>query len=84
MELAHPSRPDKATTGRGNVIRTRVLREANSMEPKHARKLSKEEFEKVPSEIRALVGDRVRDHKDGGAQRLLLRKRPSSSSNADL
>lgn len=54
------------------------------MEPRQARKLSREEFEKVSSEIRALVGDGLRDHKDGDAEKLLLRKRRSGSSDVDL
>jgi len=84
LELVHLGRPDQAMTGRGNPIRTRVLREAKSMEPRQARKLSREEFEKVSSEIRALVGDGLRDHKDGDAEKLLLRKRRSGSSDVDL
>jgi hypothetical protein len=84
LELVHLGRPDQATMGPGTPIRTRVLRETKSMEPRQARKLSREEFEKVSSEIRALVGDGLWDHKDGDVEMLLLRKRRSGSSNSDL
>lgn len=50
------------------------------MEPKQAQKLSREEFEKITSELRALVGDRLRDHGDGDAERLLFRERRVGSN----
>lgn len=53
------------------------------MEPKQARKLSREKLDEVSSEIRVLMRHTLRDHKDGDAERL-LRKRWSGSSNADL
>jgi hypothetical protein len=39
------------------------------------RKLNKKEFEKVASELRALIGDAMDGHKDGDAERLLYKKR---------
>jgi len=55
LELVHLGRPDQATMGRGNPFQDDSPSEAKSMEPKQARKLSREEFERVSSEIRALV-----------------------------
>ncbi len=52
------------------------------MEPKQAeKKLSREEFEKITSEMRALVGDKLRNHKDGDAERYLFKELSSSRNN---
>jgi len=42
------------------------------MELKQEQKLTKKEFEKLSAEIRALVGDKLKGHKDGDAERLLF------------
>jgi hypothetical protein len=44
------------------------------MEPKQEKKLTREEFDKITSEMRALVGDKLRNHKDGDAERLLFKE----------
>ena len=44
------------------------------MEPKQEKKLTREEFEKITSEMQALVGDKLRNHKDGDAERLLFKE----------
>jgi hypothetical protein len=48
---------------------------ANKMELRQERKLSKDEFERVASELRQSVGSKMRNHKDGDAERLLFKKR---------
>jgi hypothetical protein len=45
------------------------------MELKQKQKLTREEFDRITSEIRALVGDRLKNHKEGDAERLLFKKR---------
>jgi hypothetical protein len=42
------------------------------MELKQDQKLTRKEFEKLSAEIRALVGDKLKAHKDGDAERLLF------------
>ncbi len=42
------------------------------MELKQEQKLTKKEFEKLSAEIRALVGDKLKGHKDGDAERLVF------------
>ncbi len=49
------------------------------MEPKQEKKLTREEFEKLTSEMRTLVGDKLRNHKDGDAERYLFKELFSSS-----
>jgi len=52
------------------------------MEPKQEKeekKLTREEFEKLTSEMRALVGDKLRNHKDGDAERYLFKELSSST-----
>jgi hypothetical protein len=51
------------------------------MEPKQEKeeKLTREEFERLTSEMRALVGDKLRNHKDGDAERCLFKELPSST-----
>ncbi len=61
---------------------TDFFQEANGMEPKQEEKLTREELETIVSEFRALVGDKLKNHKDGDAERLLFKKR-RMSSNAD-
>lgn len=61
-------------------MRTGFSKEANGMEPKQEAKLTREEFEKISSEIRGLVGGKLKNHKDGDAERLLLKKRRMSSN----
>jgi hypothetical protein len=56
------------------------------MEPKQEKKLTREEFDELTSEMRALVGDKLRNHKDGDAERLLFKefargKRQAGSSS---
>lgn len=55
----------------------KMLKEAkpsktHPMELKQEQKLTKKEFEKLSAEIRALVGDKLKGHKDGDAERLLF------------
>jgi hypothetical protein len=38
------------------------------------RKLTKKEFEKLSAEIRELVGDKLKRHKDGDAEQLLFER----------
>ena len=45
------------------------------METKQERKLTRAEFEKMASEMRGLVGDKLKNHRDGDAERLLLSKK---------
>jgi hypothetical protein len=49
------------------------------MEPKQEKKLTREEFDKITSEMRALVGDKLHNHKDGDAERLLFKEFSRSS-----
>lgn len=49
------------------------------MELKQERKLTREEFEKISSEMRALIGDKLKNYKDGDAERFLFKKRRMSS-----
>lgn len=44
------------------------------MEPKQEKKLTRAEFDKITSQMRALVGDKLRNHKDGDAERLLFKE----------
>jgi hypothetical protein len=44
------------------------------MELKQQQKLTREEFDRIASEIRDLVGDKMRNHKEGDAERLLLKR----------
>lgn len=44
------------------------------MEPKQAQRLSREEFDRISAEIRALIGDKLKGHKDGDAEELLFRE----------
>ena len=37
-------------------------------------KLTREEFDRIASEIRDLVGEKMRNHKEGDAERLLLKR----------
>ena len=63
-------------------MRTGFSQKAKGMEPKQEEKLTREELESIVSEFRALVGDKLKNHKDGDAERLLFKKR-RMSSNAD-
>lgn len=45
------------------------------MELKQQEKLTREEFDKIAAEIRALVGNKMKNHKEGDAERLLFKKR---------
>ncbi len=53
------------------------------MEPKQEEKLSRAELEAMVSELRALVGDKLRNHKEGDAERLLFKSRRRKGSHAD-
>lgn len=44
------------------------------MELKQEQRLTKKEFEKLSAEIRELVGDKLKGHKDGDAERLLFER----------
>jgi len=44
------------------------------MEAKQEQKISKKEFERLSAEIRELVGNKLKAHKDGDAEQLLLEK----------
>lgn len=44
------------------------------MELKQKQRLSKEEFDRLTGEIRTIVGDRFKNHKDGDAEQLLLKE----------
>jgi hypothetical protein len=66
-------------------MRVEAMSEAKGMEPKQEQRLSREEFDRISSEIRALIGDKLRGHKDGDAERLLFKtyRRPKvRGSNA--
>ena len=45
------------------------------MELKQERRLTKQEFESLASEIRAIVGDKLRSHRDGDSEQFLLQRR---------
>jgi len=42
------------------------------MEPKQEKKLTREEFDRITAEMTALVGDKLRNHKEGDAERYLF------------
>ncbi len=44
------------------------------MELTKERKLTKEEFDKLASEIRTIVGKKLKGHKDGDTEKLLFKK----------
>jgi hypothetical protein len=47
------------------------------MEPKQEKeekKLTRKEFDTITAELTALIGDKLRDHKDGDAERLLFKE----------
>jgi hypothetical protein len=46
--------------------------QTHQMELKQEQRLTKKEFEKLSAEIRELVGDKLKGHKDGDAERLLF------------
>jgi hypothetical protein len=52
------------------------------MEPRQEKKLTREEFEKITSEMQALVGDKLRNHRDGDAERLLFKEFSSKKGRA--
>jgi len=43
------------------------------MELRQKQRLSKEEFDRLTEDIRSIVGDRFKNHKDGDSELLLLR-----------
>jgi hypothetical protein len=55
------------------------------MESKQEQRLSREDFEKITSELTALIGDKLKGHKDGDAESLLFkayrRRRRGSHAN---
>lgn len=56
------------------------------MEPKQQKeeKLTREEFDRITAELRALIGDKLRDHKDGDAEEHLFKEiRKDSNSDRD-
>lgn len=54
-----------------------------SMEPRQEeRKLSRVEFERISAELRALVGDKLKDHKDGDAEEFLFKQMRRAGSHA--
>ena len=44
------------------------------METKQERKLTKQEFERLASEIREITGGRLKGHNDGDAEELLFER----------
>ncbi len=56
----------------------RFFSEARSMAPREE-KLTRDELEKITSEIRILIGDKLKNHKDGDAERLLFKMYPKKS-----
>ena len=44
------------------------------MELKQERRLTKQEFEALASEIRAIVGDRLKKHRDGDSEQFLFER----------
>jgi len=55
------------------------------MEPKQekeGKKLTREEFDGITAELTTLIGDKLRDHEDGDAERLLF-KEIRKGSDAD-
>lgn len=44
------------------------------MELKHEEKLTKQEFDTIASEIRAIVGNKLKNHTDGDSERFLLKR----------
>jgi hypothetical protein len=67
-------------------MRAEPISETKGMEPKQEQRLSREEFDKITAELRAIVGDKLRGHKDGDAERLLFktyRRRKNRGSNAN-
>ena len=48
--------------------------EAKGMELKQEPRLTKQEFEALASEIRAIVGDKLKKHKDGDAEQFLFQR----------
>lgn len=43
------------------------------MQAKQKHKLTKKEFDKLASEMRAIVEHKLKDHKDGDAEQLLIK-----------
>jgi hypothetical protein len=61
------------------LIRTRHLQELKDMEPKAQREgeekpLTRAEAEKLVSELRDLIGDAFKNHRDGDAEEYLFRE----------
>lgn len=44
------------------------------MELKQERKLTKEEFDKLASEIRTIAGTKLKSHKDGDSEKFLFKQ----------
>jgi len=57
---------------------------AKGMEPRQEQRLSREEFEKITSELTALMGNKLKGHRDGDAERLLFKtyRKKSRGSHA--
>jgi predicted secreted protein len=57
------------------------------MEPKQEEKLTREEAKRIVDEMADLIGDRLKDYKDGDAERYLFKeflgRRRRSGSHAD-
>jgi hypothetical protein len=55
------------------------------MEPKQEgeKKLSRAELEKITAEFAALIGNKLRNYRDGDAERLLFKNPRKKGSNAD-
>jgi hypothetical protein len=63
-------------------MRVEAMSEAKGMEPKQEQRLSREEFDRISAEIRDLIGDKLKGHRDGDAERLLFKKmRRGSNAN---
>jgi hypothetical protein len=65
-------------------MRTSSLQKPKGMELKQEKKLTREEAMKILSEMADIAGDKLKNHRDGDAERFLfkeLRRRKSSHAN---
>ncbi len=68
-------------------MRTSSLQKAKGMELKQEKKLTREAAKKIVDEMADLMGDKMKNHKDGDAERFLFKellgKRRRKSSHAN-
>jgi len=68
-------------------MRTNSLQKAKGMELKQEKKLTREEAMKILSEMADIAGDKLKNHRDGDAERFLFKelrkqgRRKSSHAN---